>query len=112
MDMSKGREIHQEALDLQENGDFEGALVKEMGALVAYQEEEDQQGYSEIHAMLYLTLNHLHEKTSWVGYLVTSKHMAKAGVELAEKSEDKGNMAVPLFNLAKVEDKLREIKNI
>jgi tetratricopeptide (TPR) repeat protein len=106
--MNRGRKIHQRALDLQEKGDFDLALAEEMKALTTYQKDNDLQGYSEIHAMVYLTLNHLHEKTGWLGYLVTAKNMAKAGVELAEKSDNKGNIAVPLFNLAKVEDKLGE----
>src|SRR5687767_1538623 len=100
---SQARQIHGQAAKAREDGDSVRALQLALEALEAYQKEDDTVGFAEIHAEMFLTLRHLYEKTNYEGYLVSAKHVAMAGAELAQKSGNKEALAIPLFNLAKAQ---------
>ncbi len=105
-----GRGLHKEALGAQERGDFQLALEKSDAALIAYQKDNDDLGFSEIQAMRFLTLKHLADKTGDNRFLVLAKFSAMGSVELAERSGNPETLTIPLFNLAKVREALGEFK--
>lgn len=98
---SERRRLHQQALDAQEKGDFKKALILADKAMLTYQQDGDEIGSAEIHALKFLTLRHLFEKTKDKSFLILAEHEAMISVELAEISGQKEALAVPLFNLAK-----------
>lgn len=102
MTSQKGRKIHEQALAVQEKGDFLAALKLEDEAMVVYQEDGDEMGFSEIQAMRTLTYRHLYEQTGYEGYLIKAKHEATASVDLAEQSEDEYSLAIPLVGLGRI----------
>lgn len=106
--MKKGRKIHGQGEQTREKGEFLEALKLYQEALVLYQQENDQLGFSETFGSLFLTFRHLYEKTHFEGYLVVARHMAMTAVELAEKSKIKEALALPYFNLAKAHVALNE----
>lgn len=108
MESTRGRQIHQVALAAQEKGSFAEALKLEAEAEVSYQADGDLAGFAEIQSMQALTYSHLYEKTGFRGFLTKRKFLAMAAVELSSNSGQKESLAVPLFNLAKVQDDLGE----
>lgn len=110
MESTKGRQLHKQSLESQEKGNFGEALELSDRAMVAYQEDGDKVGFSEIQAMRFLILKHLYERTDDKSYMILAKHSAMAGVELAEESGDRTALAVPYFNLAKALEALGECK--
>lgn len=109
MESQEGRRVHGLAGQSREAGNFTEALRLADEAMVAYAADQDPLGFSEIHAERFLTLRHLYESTEFEGYLISAKHTAMAGVELAEKSGIKEALAIPYFNLAKAQETLGEI---
>lgn len=107
---SKGRQIHGEAAKARERGESIEALKLYMDAMDTYQREGDNLGFAEIQTEIFLTLRHLFEKTSHHGYQILAKHAAMSSVELAEESGDKTALAIPQFNLAKVQEDLGELE--
>lgn len=102
------RELHSQAEQQREKGNFTEALISTDQALVAYLAESDTAGFAEVIASRFLTLRHLYEATENRAYLILAKHEARAAVELSELSEDKSAKIMPLFNLAKAEESLGE----
>jgi len=102
MTSEKGRALHQQALDAQEKGDFLLALKLEDEAMIVYQEEDDELGFSEIQAMRTLTYRHLFERSGYGGYLIKAKHEAMASVDLAEQGGDEYSLAIPLAGLGRI----------
>lgn len=105
----EARNLHQQAEQAREDGDFLKALELTDQAMVAYQEIGDKIGFAEIQASRFLTLRHLYEKTNDKSYLILAKHTAQSAVELAEESGSKEALAIPYFNLAKVQEALEEL---
>lgn len=77
-------------------------------ALVAYANDKDKLGFAEAHAMRYLTLNHLYQSTEFEGWLVSAKHTAQTGVELARRSNNPKALGISLFHLAEVQEDLKD----
>lgn len=102
------REIHGQAEQTREAGDFPKALALADQALLAYQKEGDEKGFAEALTSRFLTLRHLYHETGDSNYLVLAKHTAMAAVEIAQSSKDPTALALPLFNLAKVQEELNE----
>lgn len=107
---SKGRKIHKQALETQEKGDFTRALELEERAMVAYQEAGDFLGLSEIQAMRFLTLRHLYKKTGNGVYLTLAKHAIESAIEIVQDSGIKEALAIPFFNLAKLQQEMGDLK--
>lgn len=102
MNSGRGGRIHQQALEVQEKGNFLEALKLEDEAMVAYQKDNDGSGFSEIQAMRTLTYRHLYDQTGYEGYLIKAKHEAMAGVDLAERSGNEYSLAIPLVGLGRI----------
>ncbi|OGD71735.1 hypothetical protein A3A84_03250 [Candidatus Collierbacteria bacterium RIFCSPLOWO2_01_FULL_50_23] len=102
MKSEKGRSIHQQALDAQEEGKFPEALKLEDEAMIVYQEEGDEAGFAEIQSMRTLTYRHLYDSTGFAGYLIKAKHEAEAGLDLAERSGNESAIAIPLVGVARI----------
>lgn len=103
------RAIHHQAEQARETGDFVEALELTDQATIAYQEEGNLAGFAEIQASRFLTLRHLFEETGHRGFLILAKYAAMASVELAQESDAKEALAIPLFNLAKAQETLGEL---
>jgi len=102
MRSEKGRIAHQRALDAQEWGEFLNALVLEDEAMIAYQTDGDELGFSEIQAMRALTYRHLFSQTGYEGYLIKAKHEAEASLDLAEKAGDEATMSLALVGVGRI----------
>ncbi|OGK16732.1 hypothetical protein A2690_04920 [Candidatus Roizmanbacteria bacterium RIFCSPHIGHO2_01_FULL_39_12b] len=109
MDLSRGRQLHKQALDAQESGNFEEALKLIDSAMIAYANDNDDSSFAEAHAMRYLTLNHLYQQLGFKGWQVSAKFTVEAGVELARQSGDKKTLGITLFHLAKTLEDLSEL---
>lgn len=107
---SAARQLHAQAEEARESGDFLKALEYTDKAMILYQQDGDQAGFAEVLASRFLTLRHLYEKTGDRNFLLLAKHDAMAAVEIARESGDKTSLAVPLFNLAKAQDTLGELQ--
>jgi tetratricopeptide (TPR) repeat protein len=108
VDKETARQIHGHAEVAREKGLFLEALKFTDEALVAYQEEKDALGFAEVQASRFLTFRHLFEKTGYEGYLMLAKFSAMVSVEIAEKSNNPKALAMPLYNLAKVQEDLKQ----
>ncbi len=84
MRSSRGRSLHQQALNAQENGDFLAALKLEDEAMMIYAEEKDNAGFAEIMAMRLLTLNHIGDRSADKRFHILGAHEALASLELSE----------------------------
>ena len=101
-------DLHKKAEVARESEDFTQALTLCDQALVEYQKEGNLQGFTEVLSSKVLTLRHLYEQTTDQNYLILAKHIAMASVEIAQKGNDPKALAIPLFNLGKTEQTLRE----
>ncbi len=108
---SKARQIHKQAEQARENGDFVEALKLTDEAMVAYQESGDTSGLAEVQSSRFLTLRHLYEQTNDKNYLTLAKYTVQAAIEIAQKSDNKKALAIPLFNLAKAQEILGELSS-
>ncbi len=106
---SEGRRIHGLAEQARERGEFLEALKLTDEAMLAYQSAGDSLGFAEIQSSRFLTLRHLYEKTNDRNYLILAKHSAMASVGIAENSGQKDALAIPYFNLAKIQEDLNEL---
>ncbi len=108
METPKARQIHGQAEQARENGDFQKALQLSDQAMIAYQKEGDSQGFAEVLSSRFLTLRHLYEETNDQNYIILAKHTVIASVEIGRKSGNPKSLALPLFNLAKSQEILEE----
>lgn len=111
MQESKGRKLHGLAETARERGDFIESLKYTDEAIIAYQEENDHLGFSELQGSRYLIFNHLFEKTGFEGYKILGKFSALSAVELAEKSGNENAKALPYHNLAKAYQSMNDYSN-
>ncbi len=107
---SEGRRLHGLAAQARERGESVEAVKLAEDAMEAYQKDGDQLGFAEALADQFLSLRHLFDKTNDKNYLIRAKHSAMASVEIAENSGDKTALAIPYFNLAKVQETLGQFQ--
>lgn len=105
------REIHTKAEEAREGGDTLKSLELADQATVAYQEAGDVVGLAEVLSSRAISLRHLSQKTGGKNYLILAKHTALAAVEIARASGQKEALAIPLYNLAKVQEELEEFSD-
>lgn len=103
-----GRKIHGEAASLREAGDFVGSIKLIQEAFVTYLRDGDVLGAGEVLADKSISLRHLGDEKNDINYVIYAKHVLKASIEMVEKSGDKTAVAVPYFNLGKVQESLGE----
>lgn len=96
-----GRELHSQAEEARESGDFEKALVLTDQAMIAYQKAGDELGLAEVQASRFITFKHLFQSTGYKGYKILLRAAAETSVELARLSKIPEALALPLFNLGK-----------
>lgn len=108
MDKETARQVHEQSVTALEKGNFMEALQKTDEALILYQQENDPKGFAEIHAMRFLILRHLFDNTGYEGYQFSAKYSAMASVEIAQKGGDPKALALPFYNLAKIQEGLHE----
>ncbi|QQG43613.1 MAG: hypothetical protein HYW45_01180 [Candidatus Daviesbacteria bacterium] len=109
MSSQKGREIHGRAAKIREEGKHLEALQLQDEATLAYQKDKDILGLAEILADRSLVLRHLFDETDDKNFLIIAKHEMMASVEMAEQSGSKEALALPYFNLAKIQQDLEEL---
>ncbi len=106
---SKGRILHVQANQVRE---IEGNLLKSLQltdeALIAYQQDGDKQGLSELIAERAGALKHLFQQTGDEDFVIIAKAEMEASVAIASKLGNEDALAIPYFNLAKIEDELND----
>lgn len=103
---SPGRQLHGKATQARESGDFLEALKLNDEALLAYQESGDILGFAENLVDRSITYRLLHDQTGDANFSIIAEHESLAAVEIAKKSGFREALAVPLFKLANVQEKL------
>lgn len=107
---SLGRKLHGQAAHAREDGDHLKALQILDEAMLAYQKDEDILGLAEVIADRSIVLRHLYGETGDKNFLLEAKGEMEASVEIAKASGNKEALALPLFNLAKVQEDLGELQ--
>jgi len=107
-EISEGRKLHKQALDAQEDEKYAEALRLIDNALVEYANSNDTLSFAEIHALRSSTCTHLFRTTKFRGWLTAAKFSAMIGVEVATDSGNRQALGIPLYHLAKIQDKLGE----
>ena len=108
MQQPQPRNLLKNAEDAKEKEDFLGALKYTDEALLAFSEEKNTSGFSEVLASRFLTLRHLFEQTGDQNYMILAKQDILAAVEISRKNGNKKALPIPLFNLGKAYETLRE----
>ncbi|MBI2195710.1 MAG: hypothetical protein HYU48_01540 [Candidatus Levybacteria bacterium] len=101
IDSSEGRRLHALAEEARESGDFLKALEYTDQATIAYQDDKDYLGLSEVQSSRQSTFKQLFRKTRDTNFLILEKHSALSAVEIAEKSGIKEALGIPYHNLGK-----------
>lgn len=101
-----GRQLHGLASDAREHGDFLKSLQLIDEAILVYIQEKDYVGLSEIEGMASLTYRHLYRTTQDKAYLFLAQAHATAGIEIAKYQNLNEALALPTFDLAKVQEEL------
>lgn len=109
--VSEGRAIHQKVNEMREKGDSWEALKLSVDALVAYQKAGDILGMAEILTDNSIAYRHIADKEADPNFLIVSKCFAKAGVEMARKSNQKEALPIPLSRLGAVQAALGEYQD-
>lgn len=107
---SEARKIHGQALQARESGDPLSALKLADQAMVEYQKSGDKLGFAEIHADRALSMRHLWQSSDDASWLICSLHESEAAVDLAQESGDQTALAIPYFNLAKIQEDLADFE--
>ena len=102
--MDSGKTLHKKEEETREKGDSIEALGIADQATAAYLEEGNIKGASSVQSSRFLTFRHLFDKTGNENYLILAKYAA----EMARKGNDPKALTVPLFNLAKSYQDLKE----
>ena len=108
---SEGRKIHGLAAKAREDGQHFEALKLHDEAILAYGRDEDTLGQAEVLADRSLVFRHLYQESNNRNFLILAKHEMMASVEMAEISGNKQALALPYFNLAKVQEDLEQLKD-
>ncbi|SRR5260221_5704250 len=96
-----GKEIHAEVERLRESGKPEESLRLAEEAKKVYLKERNVVGLSDLYGSISLAYRHL-------GDLEEAKKAAEEAVRVAKENNLKGDLARPLFNLAKVKEDLKD----
>lgn len=96
------KSLHHQAENARETGNFDKALELADLAEKAYQAKGNQAGVAEVYASKSITYR-------LKGDLKKAKEAATKSVEIANASGKKEALAIPLFNLAKVQEALGDI---
>lgn len=110
MTSTKGRVVHQQALDTLENGDYLKSLQLEDEALLIYENDHDDAGFAEILAMRLLSLNMLGDKTGDKKYYILAMHEAMASLELAEQTNSSQQIALGHAAVGRAMDRAEKYK--
>jgi tetratricopeptide (TPR) repeat protein len=102
VDESKGRQLHKKALKLREQKHIVEAQKVDQEALDAYAKDNDTLGFSELLSMHAKSYLHQYHFSQFKPYLLLAKHIAEAGVEIAENTGDPSQTILPIFNLGEV----------
>ncbi len=109
MESKRGREVHAQVEHTREAGDFWESIKIAQDAIRIYEEEKDYLGLSEIHGSISLAYRHLYRKTSEKNFLVLAEGAATVGIEIAKINGLLEAVALPTFNLAKVQEELGQL---
>src|SRR5258708_5520605 len=101
MERRTGKELHVRVEHLREDGHPEESLKLAEEAKVAYTEEKNMLGLSDLYGSISLAYRHLNN-------LSGAKQAAEEAVRIAKDNNLKGDLARPLFNLAKVQEDFGE----
>src|SRR5690349_17430234 len=107
---SKGRELHSEAAKARETEHFTESLTFNDDALFAYDEDNDSLGFSEGIACRSITLRVYANLHNSKRILTLAKYEMMASVDLARQSGIKESLALPLYNLAQLQEDLGELE--
>lgn len=105
---SKGRSLHSQAAEAREKGEFAKSLDFNDQALIEYDAEDDPLGFAEGIGCRSITLRvyaNLHDSRR---ILTLAKYEMMAAVDIAKESGDKKALAMPLYNLAELQEDLGE----
>ncbi len=108
---SKGRKLHAKAAEEREKGNFSLSLDYNDKALFAYDAEDDSLGFAEGVACRSITLRvyaDLHDNRR---ILILAKYEMMGAVAIARESGKKQALAMPLYNLAKLQEGLGELQD-
>ncbi len=108
---SKGRKLHAKAAQEREKGNFSKSLDFNDKALFAYDTDNDPLGFAEGIACRSITLRvyaNLHDNRR---ILTLAKYEMMAAVAIAKESGKKESLAMPLYNLAKLQEDLGELQD-
>lgn len=108
MDSVRGRDLHQQALQAQEAGNSLEALKLYDEAMIAYSQDKDVLGFAEVVAARSIALRHLAQKNDDQKFVVVAKGEMEASVEIVRQSGTKEALAIPIYNLGKVYEELKE----
>jgi tetratricopeptide (TPR) repeat protein len=107
---SEGRQLHAQAANAREEGRFKESLDFNDKALFAYDAENDTLGFAEGIACRSITLRvYAYEHNNSRGILTLAKYEMMGSVVIARESGNKEALALPLYNLAKLQEDLGEI---
>jgi len=105
----RGRQIHAQVEYAREKEqDFQKALNLANEAMIAYQEDGDLRGFSEVLQSRSSVYKHLYQKTGDQVYLILAKHDALSGIEIAEGLEDKSALVMVYRGLGKILEELED----
>ncbi len=105
---NKGRILHGKAAQAREKEEFSKSLTFNDDALFSYDAENDALGFSEGIACRSITLRVYANLKNSKRLLILAKYEMLASVDLARQSGNKKALALPLYNLAEIQEDLRE----
>ena len=107
---SKGQLLHQEAAKAREEGNYVLALQSNDEAMLAFDQENDDVGFTEVIADRSIVLRHYADAQKSRNCIVLAKHELLGAVTIARSSKQKEALALPLYNLAQVLEDLDELQ--
>ena len=105
----QAQQLHTQSETLRESGNFLEALKLADEALLAYAQENNIAGMAEVQCSRFLVLRHL--STEFPQFLIIAKHAVLSAVELAKSSQAPSSLVIPLFNLAKYYEEIKDYPN-
>ncbi|HUD44409.1 MAG TPA: hypothetical protein VMR41_02605 [Patescibacteria group bacterium] len=108
---SKARMLHAQTAKAREDGDYSSALASGDEALLAYDQENDDLGFAEVVADRSITLRNYGTLNDSKRLLILAKHEMLGSVAVARESGNKEALALPLYNLAQIQEDLGELKD-
>src|SRR5476651_1956018 len=106
---NSGRELHAQAAKAREEGKFNESLDFNDKALFAYDESDDALGFAEGIACRSITLRVYANAHNSKRLLTLAKYEMMGSVAIARESGNKEALALPLYNLAQLQEDLGEL---